>query len=120
MTGNCHVRCRAGENPEISSKDYLSLYLARNYGSVAKRYYGYQVSVIDLRNPTRSDGNNFLTLINRYMDIAEKDPDNIAARAKLRNTPRSSPRPSSTRTAATPITAKTSSSMTPPRACSRR
>ena len=82
MTGNCHVRCRAGENPEISSKDYLSLYLARNYGSVAKRYYGYQVSVIDLRNPTRSDGNNFLTLINRYMDIAEKDPDNIAARAK--------------------------------------
>ena len=26
MTGNCHVRCEAGENPEISSKDYLSLF----------------------------------------------------------------------------------------------
>ena len=25
MTGNCHVRCGAGENPEITSKDYLSL-----------------------------------------------------------------------------------------------
>lgn len=26
MTGNCHVRCEAGENPEIKSKDYLSLF----------------------------------------------------------------------------------------------
>ena len=40
------------------------------------------ISVIDLRNPTRSDGNNLLTLINRYMDIARKQPDNLAARAK--------------------------------------
>ena len=57
--------------------------LARNYGSIAKKYYGYEhISVIDLRNPTRSDGNNLLTLINRYMDIARKQPDNLAARAK--------------------------------------
>lgn len=40
------------------------------------------MSVIDLRNPTRSDGNNLLTLVNRYMDIARKDPKNLAARAK--------------------------------------
>ena len=44
--------------------------------------YGYNVSVIDLRNPTRSDGNNLLTLVNRYMDIAREDPKNLAARAK--------------------------------------
>ena len=25
MTGNCHVRCGAGENSEITSKNYLSL-----------------------------------------------------------------------------------------------
>ena len=57
--------------------------LARNYGSIAKKYYGYKhISVIDLRNPTRSDGNNLLTLINRYMDIAREHPDNLAARAK--------------------------------------
>ena len=57
--------------------------LARNYGSIAKKYYGYKnISVIDLRNPTRSDGNNLLTLINRYMDIARAEPDNLAARAK--------------------------------------
>ena len=56
--------------------------LARNYGTIAKNYYGYNVSVIDLRNPTRSDGNNLLTLINRYMDIARENPDNLAARAK--------------------------------------
>ena len=56
--------------------------LARNYGTIAKKYYGYNVSVIDLRNPTRSDGNNLLTLVNRYMDIARKEPDELAARAK--------------------------------------
>ena len=56
--------------------------LARNYGTIAKNCYGYHVSVIDLRNPTRSDGNNLLTLVNRYMDVARKDPKNLAARAK--------------------------------------
>mgnify|MGYP000018438247 CR=1 FL=1 len=57
--------------------------LARNYGAIAKNCYGYQnVAVIDLRNPTRSDGNNLLTLVNRYMDIARSDPNNLAARAK--------------------------------------
>ena len=56
--------------------------LARNYGTIARKCYGYNVSVIDLRNPTRSDGNNLLTLVNRYMDIARADPKNLAARAK--------------------------------------
>ena len=40
----------------------------RNYGTVA-RQYGYNVSVIDLRNPTRSNGNNLLHLVNKYMDL---------------------------------------------------
>ena len=69
-----------------SDMSYLALDtkgdLARNYGTIAKKYYGYHVSVIDLRNPTRSDGSNLLTLINRYMDIAREHPDNLAARAK--------------------------------------
>ena len=56
--------------------------LARNYGAIANKYYDYKISVIDLRNPTRSDGNNLLTLINRYMDLAQEDPSNLAARAK--------------------------------------
>ena len=55
--------------------------IARNYGAVAQKYYGYHVSVVDLRNPTRSDGYNLLTLINRYMDMARKT-GNLAARAK--------------------------------------
>ena len=69
-----------------SGMSYLALDtkgdLARNYGTIAKDCYGYQVSVIDLRNPTRSDGNNFLALVNRYMDITQKEPTNVAARAK--------------------------------------
>lgn len=56
--------------------------LARNYGAVASKYYGYQVAVIDLRNPTRSDGYNLLTLINHYMDVCRAEPKNLAARAK--------------------------------------
>ena len=56
--------------------------LARNYGAVATNYYDYKVAVIDLRNPTRSDGFNLLTLINHYMDISREHPNNLAARAK--------------------------------------
>ena len=56
--------------------------LARSYGAVASKHYGYKVAVIDLRNPTRSDGYNLLTLINRYMDICRDDPKNLSARAK--------------------------------------
>ena len=56
--------------------------LARNYGAIATKYYGYQVAVVDLRNPTRSDGYNLLTLINHYMDVCRQEPDNLAARAR--------------------------------------
>ena len=56
--------------------------LSRNYGGIARDCYGYQVSVVDLRNPTKSDGYNLLTLINHYMDLCRKDPSNLAARAK--------------------------------------
>ena len=56
--------------------------LARNYGTIAQKYYGYRIAVIDLRNPTRSDGNNLLTLINRYMDKARADEKDLASRAK--------------------------------------
>ena len=56
--------------------------LARNYGCIASKYYGYQVTVVDLRNPTRSDGFNFLTLVNHYMDRAKRDPNDLAAKAK--------------------------------------
>ena len=55
--------------------------LSRNYGTIAKKYYGYHVSVVDLRNPTRSDGNNLMTLVNRYMDVAREHPDDLKARA---------------------------------------
>lgn len=56
--------------------------LARNYGLIAKENYGYNVAVIDLRNPTRSDGNNLLHLVNKYMDLYRKDNDNLSAKAK--------------------------------------
>jgi type IV secretion system protein VirD4 len=56
--------------------------LARYYAGIAEEYYGYSVSVIDLRNPTRSHGNNILHLVNRYMEISMEDPRDIASRAK--------------------------------------
>ncbi|BAE82644.1 type IV secretory system conjugative DNA transfer family protein [Desulfitobacterium hafniense] len=56
--------------------------LYRNYAGIAKDYYGYSVAVIDLRNPTRSDGNNLLHLVNRYMDAYLENPQNLALKAR--------------------------------------
>ena len=56
--------------------------VARNYGRIAKDCYGYNVSVLDLRNPTRSDENNILHLVNKYMDIYLADNHNLSAKAK--------------------------------------
>lgn len=56
--------------------------LFRNYAGIAKDCYGYNVSVLDLRNPTRSDGNNLLHLVNKYMDTYKNDHKNLAAKAK--------------------------------------
>lgn len=56
--------------------------VARNYGEIAKKYYGYNVSVLDLRNPTRSDENNILHLVNKYMDIYLSDKTQLSAKAK--------------------------------------
>lgn len=56
--------------------------LFRNYAGIAKDCYGYQIAVLDLRNPTRSDGMNLLNLVNRYMDIYKAEPENLPAKAK--------------------------------------
>ncbi len=56
--------------------------LLKNYGAIAKDYYGYNISAIDLRNPLKSDGNNLLHLVNKYHDIYLKDKKNISAKAK--------------------------------------
>ncbi len=56
--------------------------LFRNYGAIARDHYGYNIAVIDLRNPTRSDGNNLLHLVNKYMDEYRIDEHNLAAKAK--------------------------------------
>ena len=53
----------------------------RNYGRIAEGY-GYKVSVIDLRNPTRSHGNNLLHLVNKYMDLYKAHPENLSYKAK--------------------------------------
>lgn len=56
--------------------------LYRNYGNIAKEYYGYDVAIIDLRNPTKSDGNNLLHLVNKYMDAYKENPEDISLKAK--------------------------------------
>ena len=64
--------------PDLDTKGDLY----RNYAGIAKDFYGYQIAVLDLRNPTRSDGNNLLHLINKYMDIYKANPNDLAAKAK--------------------------------------
>lgn len=56
--------------------------ILRNYSGIAKDHYGYHISVIDLRNPTRSHGNNLLHLVNKYMDLYKDNPEMISYKAK--------------------------------------
>ena len=59
--------------------------LARNYGTIAKKYYGYNVSVIDLRNPTRSDGNNLPEFRRRRRPSGRRNrAENQARRGQMR------------------------------------
>ncbi len=55
--------------------------IMRNYGKIVQQY-GYHVSVIDLRNPTRSNGNNLLHLVNKYMDLYQANPDKLVYKAR--------------------------------------
>ena len=56
--------------------------LYRNFAGIAKNCYGYKVAVIDFRNPTRSNGNNLLHLVNKYTDLAKEHPETLAYLAK--------------------------------------
>lgn len=76
---NLEYACASGMS-FITSDTKGDLY--RHYGKIAMDYYGYNVSVIDLRNPTRSDGNNLLHLVNKYMDLWKANPENLAYKAK--------------------------------------
>lgn len=76
---NLEYACAAGMS-YITSDTKGDLF--RHYGIIAKEYYGYNVSVIDLRNPTKSDGFNLLHLVNKYMDLWKENPDNLSYKAK--------------------------------------
>ena len=56
--------------------------VVRNYGTIAEKYYGYKISVIDLRNPTRSHGNNLLHLVNKYMDLYKAEPEQLVYKVR--------------------------------------
>ena len=88
--------------------------LARNYGAVAQKYYGYHVSVVDLRNPTRSGGYNLLTLIVIWT-WHERQAISLPV-PRRRSTPRYWPRPLCHRTA-TRTTGRTPTSTMRRRAC---
>ena len=56
--------------------------LYRNYSTIAKEKYSYNIAVIELRNPTRSDEINLLHLVNYYMDQALEHPEDLSLRAR--------------------------------------
>lgn len=56
--------------------------LYRNYAGIAKKYYGYNISILDLRNPTRSDSFNILTMVNIYTDLWMTNPQVLSYKAK--------------------------------------
>ncbi len=80
---NIEYACASGMS-FISSDTKGDIY--RNYGNIAQKYYGYNISVLDLRNPTRSHGNNLLHLVNKYMDLYKEsignEKPNLSYKAK--------------------------------------
>ena len=46
--------------------------LYKNTGTIGRKYYGYHIKVIDLRNPLKSSGYNMVYLVNKYMDMYKK------------------------------------------------
>ena len=80
---NIEYACASGMS-FISTDTKGDIY--RNYGGIAQKYYGYNISVLDLRNPTKSHGNNLLHLVNKYMDLykksVEEKKENISFKAK--------------------------------------
>ena len=76
---NLEYACASGMS-FVTSDTKGDLY--RNYGNIAKNYYGYNLAVIDLRNPTRSDGNNLLHLVNKYQDLYKAKPSSLMYKAK--------------------------------------
>ena len=56
--------------------------LFRNYATVAEKYYGYKVSIIDLRNPLKSHRFNMLHLVNKYTNMYHNSKDNLIFKAK--------------------------------------
>lgn len=56
--------------------------LFRNYATIAEKYYEYNVSVIDLRNPLKSHHFNMLHLVNKYMDMYLANTNDLATKAK--------------------------------------
>lgn len=55
--------------------------IQRTYGEVARKYYGYNVVLIDLRNPMRSSKFNVINMVNKYTDKyrACEDPNSEEA-----------------------------------------
>jgi len=76
---NLEYACASGMS-FITSDTKGDLY--RNYAGIAKEHYGYNISVIDLRNPAKSDGSNMIALVNHYMDLYLREPDNLALKSK--------------------------------------
>ncbi len=63
---NIEYCCAAGMS-FVATDSKADLY--RNTATIAEKYYGYKIAVIDLRNPTQSNGYNMLYLVNKYMDL---------------------------------------------------
>lgn len=66
---NIEYACASGMS-FISTDTKGDIY--RSYGDIVQKYYGYKISVLDLRNPTKSHGNNLLQLVNKYMDLYKR------------------------------------------------
>lgn len=71
---------------EVTAKDmekaFHHLHKAADADNAYAQYRLGRLYLLDLRNPTRSDGDNMLHLVNKYMDEYLTDHNNLSAKAK--------------------------------------
>lgn len=79
LYANIEYCCAAGMS-FISTDTKGDIY--RNCAYIAAERYGYNISVIDLRNPSHSDSFNLLSLVKKYMKLHKENDGDVIFRAK--------------------------------------
>lgn len=80
---NAWVMCESPNNdPNFTQKQMLGLFKKADPQVLMDEDEYKQFQALEDRNPTRSNGNNLLHLVNKYMDLYQAHPDQLVYKAR--------------------------------------